>query len=295
MSRRLTVAEDRRIGKDGAHRKLLLEDEKGSKQPVIWFRGADVELPEGAIDFAYSLGINEYRGTRSLQLGYVASRPAERESIEVVIPARQGAEIHDLRQEMVQASDLPTSDEAFWLAEGPSLGSLQEQFPQDFRDFYRTRAGHAAKGRPLVIWSIPPSQETLSWLVETLSPAAIYLVGEQTNNDSLDSVLKSMAGAAKYALGRDCLLPMDQLAARLNTTEAVIRHSLRWLEAKHMIRLEAWESGDVVRIAAGDGSSEDEMEHQILRAELEEQLAEVRAYRRFFKRAKLAELGMEEA
>jgi single-stranded-DNA-specific exonuclease len=301
MSRRLTVAEDRRIGKDGTHRKLLLMDEKGSKQPVIWFRGADVVLPEGAIDFAYSLGINEYRGMRSLQLGYVASRPAEQESIDVVIPTHAQREIHDLRQELVQASDpsgvlrhLPTPAEAFWLAEGPSLGSLQEHFPRDFRDFYRTRAGHAPKGRPLVIWSIPPSQETLTWLVETLSPAAIYLVGEQTNNDSLDSVLKSMAGAAKYALGRDCLLPMDQLAARLNTTEAVIRHSLRWLEARHLVRLEEWESGDVVRISSGDGATRDAMEDQILRAELEEQLAEVRAYRRFFKRAKLAELGIKE-
>ena len=281
MSRRLTVVDDRRIGKDGTHRRLLLADEKGSKQPVIWFRGADVVLPEGPIDFAYGLGINEYKGERSLQLGYVDSRAAEVETIEVVNVAPKRMQVHDLRAEMVQPADLPA--DAFWLAEGAALG--------DVPFHSRLEAPAAAAGRPLVVWSVPPAGELLSWLVETLDPTELYLVGQATSEDSLDAVLKNVAGMAKYALGRDCRLPIDRLAARIATTEAVIRHSLRWLEVKKLIQLVEWEGGDVVRIAPGDGDALDEIERQILEAELNEQLAEVRAYRRFFKRAKIAELG----
>jgi single-stranded-DNA-specific exonuclease len=291
MSRRLTVADDRRIGKDGTHRKLLLMDEKGSKQPVIWFRGADVELPDGAIDFAYSLGINEYKGERSLQLGYVASRPAEQESIDVVLPAHKRMEIHDLRQELVQASDpsgvlhhLPV--DAFFLAEGTALG--------DVAFCSRLDVHSGEDGRPLVLWSSPPSQALLNWLLETLKPSVVYLVGQDTADDSLNGVLKGVAGMAKYALSRDCRLPIDRLAARIGTTEGVIRHSLLWLEMKNLIKLVEWESCDRVRIAAGNGTVPDETERRILQAELDEQLAEVRAYRRFFKRAKVTDLGMKE-
>ncbi|MCB0115054.1 MAG: hypothetical protein KDD84_13225, partial [Caldilineaceae bacterium] len=281
MSRRLTVADDRRIGKDGTHRRLLLADEHGNKQPVIWFRGADVELPEGPIDFAYTLNINEYRGDRSLQLGYIDSRAAEVETVEVVKVAPKRRPVHDLRADMRQPADLPA--DAFWLAEGAALG--------DVPFHSRLEAPAAAAGRPLVVWSLPPSGDLLSWLVETLDPAEVYLVGQATGEDSLDAVLKNVAGMVKYALARDCRLPIDRLAARIATTEAVIRHSLRWLEVKKLIRLVEWEGGDIVRIAPGDGDPLDETERQILQAELDEQLAEVRAYRRFFKRAKIAELG----
>lgn len=282
MSRRLAVADDRRIGKDGTHRRLLLEDSNGSKQPVIWFRGADVELPDGLIDFAYSLSINEYRGERSLQLGYVASRPAEVDRIDVVEIKPKRLPVHDLRQDLVQPADLPA--DAFWLAEGTGLGDLP------FRS--RLDAHHAKAGCPLVLWSSPPSQALTGWLVETLKPSAVYLIGQETADDSLDGVLKAVAGMAKYALTRDCQLPIDRLAARIGTTEAVIRHSLLWLEMKNLIRLVEWEGGDVVRIAAGDGNRPDETDRQILQSELDEQLAEVRAYRRFFKRAKIADLRL---
>lgn len=280
MSRQLTVVDDRRVGRDGAHRRLLLADTNGSKQPVIWFGGGDVELPEGVVDFAYTLGINEYRGERSLQLGYIDCRPAERPSVSLVDVESKRLPVYDLRQEAVQPADLPA--DAFWLAEGSALGAIP------FHS--RLEAPGAATQKPLVLWSIPPSREVLSWLLETLAPSAVYVVGQETTDDSLDGVLKNVSRMVKYALSQDCRLPIDRLAARIGATEGVIRHSLRWLEVKHLVQLVEWESGDVVRIAAGDGTALDATEQQILAAELNAQLAEVRAFRRFFKRAKLAEL-----
>ncbi len=66
MSRNLTISDDRRIGRDGTHRKLQVTDAAGkATQSVIWFHGADTEIPTGAIDLVYTLGVNEYRGQRS--------------------------------------------------------------------------------------------------------------------------------------------------------------------------------------------------------------------------------------
>lgn len=296
LSRRLDVVDDRRIGRDGSHRRLMLQDTQGNKQPVIWFRGADVDLPPGPIDFAYTLGINEFRGERSLQLTYVDSRPARSEvravapetapehepgAVEAAVPDY----LHDLRPRPASPADLPSPQEAFWLAEGTQLG--------DVAFHSRLEALDTPEGRPLVLWSAPPSPEVLHWLLETLAPSAIWLVGRVTSDDELTGVLKRVAGMCKYALARDALLPIDRLAARVGTTEGVIRHSLLWLETKRLIQLVEWMGGDQVRIATGDGADRDESERQILQAELDELLSEVQAYRRFFQRAKVTELGIK--
>ena len=48
---------------------------------------------------------------------------------------------------------------------------------------------------------------------------------------------------------------------------------------------------DTVRIEAGDGEQDSDELAQV-QAELDEELAEVRAYRRFYMRASLKELGL---
>ncbi len=299
MSRRLTVVEDRRIGRDGTHRRLLLQDDQERKQAVIWWRGADVDLPSGPIDIAYTLSINEFRGERTPQLTFKAARPAKQEILQPLAneptrppemvtdssdsPAEQTF-FHDLRRERVSVPDLPTFDVAFWYAEGAGLVDLP------FRS--RLDASEAATGSPLVLWSSPPAPGVLHWLVETLAPSALYLIGRDTAEARLDAVLKRVAGMAKYGLSQDGLLPIDRLAARIGATEEIIRYSLLWLEQKGLLRLKEWEGGDVARIEPGDGLERDGKERTLLQAKLNELLAEMRAYRRFFHRAPVKALGI---
>ncbi len=111
----------------------------------------------------------------------------------------------------------------------------------------------------------------------------------------LSAVLRSVAGMCRYALGQDGLLHLNRMAARLGVTEGVIRQCLLWLESKRLVTLVEWtpagQTSDTVRIEAGVGE-EDGDELALAQAELDEQLAEVRAYRRFFMRAGLKELGL---
>ncbi len=91
------------------------------------------------------------------------------------------------------------------------------------------------------------------------------------------------------------LLDLNRMAARLGTTEAVIRHSLLWMESKGMVRIEEWAPqgmpGDALRIRVGDQEADLNAVH-LLQADLDEQLSEVRAYRRYYLRARVSELGL---
>ena len=274
------------MGRDGTHRRLGLQDEKENKQPLVWFNGADAQLPEDPLDIAYTLNINEYKGERNLQLMYKDIRATEAESLIVtapLLPARMP--IHDLRGQSVDIASLPQPDAAFWLAEGTRLGEVA------FHS--RLQARRSPKGRPLVLWSAPPSAEVLHWLVETLAPSELWLVGRETGDDSLDGVVKGVAAMGKHALAQDGRLPIDRLAARIGVTEAIVRHALFWLEAKRILWVMEWESGDVARIAPGDGLKTGDAGLEEKQAALSELLAEMRAWRRFFLRAGLAELGMK--
>ena len=324
----LTVADDRRIGREGTHRKLTVRSEpEGEALPVVWFGGADAELPAGPIDVVYTLNINEYKGDRSLQLMYVDSRPAQPISTAVVPAPRAALQVVDLRKAdaAALAAALPGPRAAAWYAEGVRLEHLPHGATYAPRwELAEARAEGVGDGqkRPLVLWSIPPSPDMLRWLLNAARPESVYLCGQYAADDLLSAVLRAVAGMCKYALNHPhqvtppvanapagaanagaqgtagvtaaptSLLDINRMAARLGLTEAIMRQSLLWMEARGEIYLIEWQAGDTVRIAAGDGRPQRAQLKEI-EEEIEEQLAEVRAFRRFFQRARLADLNLQ--
>ncbi len=199
--------------------------------------------------------------------------------------------VHDLRNQPVVAHSLPSPQTAVWYAEGVRVDQSGASYAP------RTDATSARRHVPLVLWSIPPAPDVLQALLETVQPDAIYLCARDTADDAPDSVLRHVAGMCKYALAYEPVLDIERMAARLGTTEAVIHRSLLWLEARGLITLVEWQQADAVRIAAGVGtpvgnSDERDAASDIFHAELEQELAEVRAYRRYYLRADLRHLGL---
>jgi single-stranded-DNA-specific exonuclease len=292
LSRQLTVVEDRRLGREGAHRKLTVRQKDGPALSVVWFNGADAELPAQPLDLAYTLNINEYKGERSLQLMFVdvrAAQPADEASLAPPL-AKPTPVLHDLRRQPLRASDLPSGNHVFWYAEGvlldPALFAPRTLVVQSSQ---RLAPGAAT----LVLWSIPPSPELLHWLVERVQAQAIYLCAQDCTDDSVDGVVRQVAAMCNYALQRDCLLDLGRMAARMGASESVIRLALLSLQAGGQVSIDAWLEGDQVKIQAGSGQR-NLADIQQLEADFKSQLAEVRAYRRFFERAKLEELKLGE-
>lgn len=310
----LHIADDRRMGREGTHRKLLVRGDAatgaaGEALPVVWFGGADAELPAGPIDLVYTLNVNEYKGERSLQLMYVDSRPAQASEVTAAREVRPPLRVVDLRKAenaaMLQVAlqnalgaGLPAAERAAWYAEGVRLDPL----PAGVSYAPRWQLASDQGRKPaLVLWSIPPSPDLLRWLVDAVRPEEIYVCGRYTADDAMSAVLRAVAGMCKYVLngaqqvaaGQPVfLLDINRAAAKLGTTEAVLRQALLWLEARGDIYLIEWQAGDTVRIAAGDGQARRDDMRQI-EGEIEEMLAEVRAWRRYFQRARLADLNLK--
>lgn len=318
LARNLQIEEDRRIGRDGSHRRLAVSAGDGVAQPVLWFNGGDAELPTPPLDLVFTVEINEFRGERSAQLQYVDSRPslahADDEALtspdaekEPAAPETPGAKpplpapsagavlrIHDLRHGQFQIADLPAHHTAFWYAEGTQLGPDIAYAPRTTIEEYARQPQNAredARKHALILWTPPPTASILARLIEDSSATEIYLCGVGEVDDRLDGMLQNVAAMCKFALQRAGEIDLERMAARLALTESTIRRSLLWLERKGLIRITQWQTQTVATIAPGTPQPEDK-EAAILRAELEASLAEIRAYRRYFRRAPAKHLGL---
>lgn len=288
LSTQLTVVEDRRFGREGEHRRIVVASPNGARLPVLLFNGSDEELPSSPIDLVYTVSINTFRGERTLQLNYVASRASQvAEPSDLLAAPKPSVRIHDLRHEPLALDALPTPTVATWYAEGTKLEAMGVAYAP-------RNTPTAEPGRPLVIFSAPPSAHLLRLLYEQHQPSVIYLVGQLTSDDSVDAVVRSVAGMCKYAIQRNQPLQLERMAARLGLTTQIIRHSLLWLQAKAQITLHEWEKDGSVQISHADENNEPG-EPALLLAQLTEYLAEVRAYRRYFLRAKSTALGLPAA
>jgi single-stranded-DNA-specific exonuclease len=304
ISTNLIIEEDRRFGREGEHRRLVVRGADGARQTILHFNGSDKELPPSPIDLVYTIGINNFRGERSLQLGYVASRASEVATLDGQgQPHKPHIQLHDLRGLPVALDQLPAPAAAVWYAEGIKVEATGVAYAP------RNAPAISAKSA-LVLYSAPPSASILASLVEQNRPTTIYLVGQLTNDDSLEGVIRNVAGMCKYALQRGQPLHLDRMAARLGLTIQAIRHSLLWLQAKGELSLVGWEQDDAVQISSAprltmqpdtllntpyESPPADPETATLLLAQLTELLAEVRAYRRYFLRAKPSALGLPAA
>jgi single-stranded-DNA-specific exonuclease len=290
LSAGLTVAEDRRLGRDGEHRRLIVAAADGARAPVLWFNSGEGELPDGPLDLVYTVGINTFRGERNLQLNFVAARPAQPDTLAVqpAAPARQAAVLHDLRGQPPAADRLPPPGAATWYAEGTLLDGFAAAYAPRF-------APVGAPGRPLVLFTAPPSPQLLQRLLDQARPGAVYLIAATTSDDAPDAVLRAIGGMVKYALSHRQSLHLERMAARLALTPEVIRLGLLWLQAKGHIILTDWPHDDAVTVALPTAPSQTALpadEAAILQARLTEILAEIRAYRRYLRRAQPEALGL---
>ncbi len=286
----VVVVGDRRMGADGSHRKLRIRPATADApdHDLLWFGGGDAELPPGALDVVYTLSINEYRGERSLQLMRVAHRAAQRKTVELAPGKVRPLYVTDLRRIADPQPHLPA--DAVWYAEGAQLEATCPGVAYAPR--YHVCDGD---GRPLVVWSLPPSGEVLKSLVESSGCDALYLCARNTADDAPVALLRQVAGMVKYALGRDAVVDVGRMAARLGQTEAVVRMALLLLESRGKVRVLDWLDGDRAQVAEGDAAAPHPQDSEALWAELEALLAEVRAYRRFLTRARIEQLGVEGA
>ncbi len=96
------------LGKAKEHRRLWVEDENGNVRDILWWGGADEELPEegSVFDLAYSLRASTFRGAKQVTLQFEEFRVVQEPPVEL---RKRELEIADWRLDVTQLEHLGES------------------------------------------------------------------------------------------------------------------------------------------------------------------------------------------
>jgi single-stranded-DNA-specific exonuclease len=262
------------IGRTGEHLQLIVEDEEGVAQKVIWWQGAGSPLPQGRFDLAYTVRASDYRGLRDVQVEWLDARSIEVPAVALRLEP-PAITVVDYRQE-------PNPRKA--------LARLRAQGDVQVWSEARARADIAGRDRyelgvseSLVIWTTPPGPAELQAALEKVLPETVYLFGIAPGLDHLEEFLKRLAGLTRRALNASQgQAKLSMLAAATAQREATVRAGLDWLAARgHLVVLD--EAGDEMHLAAGDQTISADLPQ--VAARLKALLEETKAYRTHFARA----------
>jgi single-stranded-DNA-specific exonuclease len=266
-AREVTLERERTFGRKGEHREATISDRAGNSRKLIWWRGAEIDLPEAAIDVAFTIKTSSFRGDTALAIEWLDFREAE-VAIEAVIAPRVSIELIDWRN--ASPADLPAQDSVLW-ADGATHAPLPAVRRYDLR-----------QAHTLVVWSPPCGWRELKNAIERVKPQTIYLCAEDAADDRLEPFLKRLTGLLKHDLKqRAGRVEIARLAAALNQRLMTARKGIEWLEAAGQLRVLNWNEEELT-IAAGDGAISDEA--TALAAELHVLLTETSAWRQYYRR-----------
>ncbi|MBN1284893.1 MAG: single-stranded-DNA-specific exonuclease RecJ [Anaerolineae bacterium] len=270
-TRNVTIASERTVGRTGEHRRLVVTDEAGTAQAVMWWRSADAVLPEGRFDLAYQVRAGDFRGQRQVEATWVDACLSGERVVVVAAPAR--AEVVDYRTAAEpRAALMQLQAEGgiiIWAEVDRPAGGL----PRD----------ELAPAKRLAIWTAPPGPAELRAALDRVAPEAVYLFGVDPGVDEVGAFVRRLAGLVRYTLKEYAgQADLERLAAVTAHRVDTVCAGLEWLAARGDIRVVETARG-AVHLAPGDGSARADLPQATAR--LHALAAETAAYRAYFMRA----------
>ncbi len=260
-TRAVSLKSSREIGRTKEHRKLLIADEDGTAQSILWWNGAGEDLPQGKFDLAYSFRVSSFRGEPGITVEYQDLRPVEEAPIRMAAPT---LEIQDLRLGSRKTA-LPSSC-LIW-AEGEDKTRGLDRF-------------HLYRSDDLAIWTPPPSGAELRRALAVVQPRRVFLFARPAPLRGADKVLTTLAGMAKFAINqRSGRFSIAEVAAMLAHRELTIRIGLQWLAAGGHLIIKG--DDDDVRVERADSAADQLLQHE-LHSGFASLIEETAAYRAFF-------------
>jgi single-stranded-DNA-specific exonuclease len=209
------------IGRNGEHLQLIVKDEAGDTQKVLWWRGAGEPLPEGRFDLAYTVRASDYRGQRDVQVEWIDARLIEEPPVSlrpVAPPVEVVDHRHECRPKKV-LEHLQEQEEVQIWAEADAKATVEGR---DRRELSVTKT--------LVVWTAPPGPAEWQDALMMVSPEKVILFGINPDLDDLEPFLKRLAGLTKHALKiNEGRVNISTLAAATAQRESTVWAGLAWL------------------------------------------------------------------
>lgn len=256
-SRDLVIKGQSKIGRNGEHLALIVEDATGASQKVIWWQAGaspnSLDLPQGRFDLAYTVRASNYRGQLEVQVEWIDARPLDEPDIPA--PAAQTVEVIDYRaspQPSVLVKTLAGQEGLLVWAEAEAAQKLSAL------GISSVNRVSLKPARALVIWTTPPGPRELRSAIAAVRPQMVYLFGIPPETTAVGTLLKRLAGLVKYSLrseGGRC--DLGALAAACAQREGAVRLGLEWLAVRGDIAIQSLEGGQIVivegsRVVQGD-------------------------------------------
>jgi len=266
-SREVNLKAVAKIGKAQEHLRLNVEDQHGNTEGILWWNGADEDLPETGtkIDIAYSLRASTYRGERQVSLQFVDYRVVEEKAVEV---KRENIEVIDFRN---NAKGFERSN-VLTFAEGGDKKKV------DGVDRYGL-----SESDELAIYTTPPGPAELKMILERVRPQNVYLVANNPPVEKADEFLARLAGMTKFVISKKGGgTTISELAAATAQRESTVRIGLEWLAAGGHITVQSAE--DALSLSSGSGEGNEYVRKELYIA-IKGLLEETAAYRAHFQTA----------
>lgn len=262
------------IGRTKEHLRLVVTDEAGYHQNVLWWNGAGFPLPEKdtPFDLAFTIQASTYQGKRQLQIQWVDFRYIAGP------PLGAGDEIRtlkvvDLRNEINPLATLKSIqteyDVQIW-AEGVTKSKVVGLDRNELKS-----GGH------LVIWTTPPGAREWRFVLNQVQPETIFVFAIDPEMDDAQTFLGRLAGLVKYALNaNDGVGNLDTFAGATAQPLETIKLGLLWMEAKGYVQILKQEEMDIYLKASKGRKNLAVLD---IALELDSILAETAAYRSYFR------------
>ena len=269
----LTLTSRTAVGRDDEHSLLIVEDEAGNSQRVIWWQSAGLSLPEGRFDLAYTARASDFRGQRDVQITWVDARPCG----ESVVGVRGVRKTHVVDYRRISNPEAILAN----LCAQPGVEVWAEADARAKVGGHDRRELQPAKA--LVVWTTPPGPAELRCALNKVSPETVYLFAHNPGLDESQTFLRRLAGLVKRAVETDDgRVSITTLAAATAQREATVRAGIAWLLARGHFQI-VLEEGEEVWLSPAQGKSGPDLPRIAL--DLKALLEETRAYRSYCTRA----------
>lgn len=272
IARDVEVRSIAKLGRNEQHRRMIIENNDGTRQRVLWWNSEDIDPPTGRIDLAFNISVNTFKGERQVQL-------------ELVDWIQISAQPQDVLR-TIDVIDQRTNREDFEsvlmniFAEYPQAMIWAEGFPT--RQNLGSPLTELAASDTLVIVTAPPNDKQLREALEKVQPRRVILIAINPPIDTLPDFLKlQWSLAEKVIKGTNGVINIHRFMERLGQSKVVVKLGLEYLAAMGKIKVD-FGARTKVEIRAGD--NEPSVDVIAVEKRLRAAWEEVEAYRRYLQR-----------
>ncbi len=276
-TRNVEIRDMKEVGHDSEHLVMMVADESQTVQKVMWWQGANLPKPEGRFDLAFTAGVHDYKGNKSIQLTWLNARTVENQVLPV-IPVVSGIRNHDRRMVTDIQNEISKlanqADTIIWREGEAHHSTAPGVLLPDL---------HAAK--VLVVQTIPSGPDAVAEGLRRVDPEEVHWFGQSASSDEIQSFLKRLAGICKGILKQpEISVSWERLGSACGQPIATVKLGIAWWVAKGGISI-ANDDAKQVKLMAGG--------HPVLtslpaiEAQLRTSLLETSAFRSFYLRTNL--------